>query len=89
MAQKTTTDHKEIRKWIETHNGVPTVIENTEEGKGAGLLRVHFPEASDDGQFKKIGWDKFFETFDEKKLAFIYQDDKESTFHKFIDRNNK
>jgi hypothetical protein len=89
MAQKTTTDHVEIRKWIEAHNGVPTVIEDTEDGKGAGLLRVHFPKASDDGQFKEIGWDKFFDTFDKKDLAFIYQDDKESTFHKFIDRNNK
>ena len=87
MSQKTTTDHVEIRKWIEQHNGVPTVIENTEGGEGAGLLRVHFPEASDDGSFKNIGWDKFFDTFDKKELAFIYQDDKDSTFHKFINRN--
>lgn len=87
MAQKSTTDHNEIKQWAEDHHGVPAVIKNTEEGSGAGLLRIHFPENSDDQDFKELSWDNFFDTFDKKGLEFIYQDEKESTFHKFIDKN--
>lgn len=86
MSQKTTTDHNEIKRWAEAHNGIPSVIKNTEQGSGAGLLRIHFPENSSDDDFKKVSWDTFFETFDKKDLKFIYQDDKDSTFHKFISK---
>ena len=83
---KKTTDHQEIKRWVEAHDGVPTVIEDTESGKGEGVLRIHFPKASADDQFKEISWDDFFETFDEKELAFLYQDEPDSTFHKLVSR---
>lgn len=87
MGQKITTDHNEIKSWAEEHNGMPTVVKNTEDGPGAGLLRIHF-EQSQDNDLKEISWDDFFNTFENKSLAFLYQDEKDSTFHKFVDRND-
>ena len=45
---KKTTDHQEIKRWVEAHDGVPTIIEDTESGEGEGVLRIHFPKASSD-----------------------------------------
>ena len=81
-----TTDHQEIKRWVEAYGGVPTVIEDTESREGEGVLRIHFPKASADDQFKEILWDDFFETFDKKQLAFLYQDESDSTFHKLVSR---
>lgn len=83
--QKTTTNHTEIKNWAQEHNGVPAVIKDTEEGSGAGVLRIHF-DNSDDSNFKQVSWSEFFDTFDKKDLAFLYQDEKDSTFHKFINK---
>ena len=83
---KKTTDHQEIKRWVEAHDGVPTIIEDTESGEGEGVLRIHFPKASSDDQFKEISWDNFFEIFDKKQLAFLYQDEPDSTFHKLVSR---
>jgi hypothetical protein len=63
-------------------------VKGTEHGgEHAGLLRVAF---RDDENLEDIGWDDFFEKFDESKLAFLYQDKtkdgKESRFFKFIER---
>lgn len=85
---KKTTDHQKIKSWTEAHGGVPTVVKGTESGSGKGVLRIHFPKASSDQDFKEISWDEFFEQFEENKLAFLYQDEKDSTFHKFVNRDN-
>ena len=86
----TTTDHRIIKKWIEERGGVPAIVADTEDKQaGAGLLRVRFSDESKD-DLKKTDWDTFFKTFDEKKLAFLYQDEtkdgKESRFFKFVNR---
>lgn len=87
---KTTTDHHEIQKWVEERNGQPAIVKGTEENEdSAGLLRIRFTDESKD-ELKAVGWDTFFETFEEKKLAFLYQDKtkdgKESRFFKFVSR---
>ena len=85
---KTTTDHKEIRKWIEDRKGHPTVVHGTEGKDGEGILRVDFREPDD--KLEPIGWDDFFKTFDDRKLAFLHQDEtkdgKPSRFNKFVHR---
>ena len=85
---KTTTDHDEIRKWIEARKGRPTVVHGTEGKDGDGILRVDFQEPDD--KLDGIGWDEFFKTFDDRKLAFLHQDKtkdgKESRFNKFVSR---
>ena len=84
-SSKTTTDHKVIKKWIEDHGGKPATVKGTHKGEEAGLLRVNFPGYAEDN-LEDISWDEFFKKFDESKLAFLYQDEKDSRFSKFVAR---
>ena len=85
---KTTTDHEEIQRWAEKRGGRPATVRGTEErGEHAGVLRIAF---TDDEDLETIGWNDFFEKFDEAGLAFLYQertkDGEESRFFKFVER---
>ncbi len=84
----TTTDHDEIKKWIEERKGRPTVVEGTEGKDGEGILRVDFAEP--DEKLHEVEWDVFFKTFDDRELAFLHQDKtadgKVSRFNKFVHR---
>jgi hypothetical protein len=84
----TTTDHKAIRHWIEERKGRPSVVKGTEGRDGEGILRVDFREPDD--KLETIDWDIFFETFEDRKLAFLHQDrtadGKVSRFFKFVRR---
>ncbi len=71
---KTTTDHDEIRRWVEERGGQPATVKGTGGDDDAGLLRIDFPGGSGD-RLEEISWEDFFEKFDEKKLAFLYQDE--------------
>ena len=86
----TTTDHDEIRSWVEARGGQPTVVASTRSSKGPGILRIDFPGFSGAGSLKPVDWDDFFERFDEAGLAFLYQDrtagGRPSRFNKFVDR---
>ncbi len=83
-----TTDHQVIRRWIETRKGHPSVVSATHSRqKGStGLLRVDFDEPED--ALEEISWDEFFDTFDSNNLAFLFQDEKQSRFHKFVNRDS-
>ncbi len=87
---KTTTNHQEIKSWVEKRGGKPAIVSGTENNEDpAGLLRIQFSDDSDNN-LKETDWDTFFETFEEKKLAFLYQektkDGKESRFFKLVNR---
>lgn len=41
----TTTDHDEIRKWVESNNGKPACVRDTGKGDDRGVLRFNFPGA--------------------------------------------
>src|SRR5690349_9846866 len=91
---KRTTDHDEIRKWVESRGGKPTSIEGTEEkGEDAGLLRIDFPTGAGDPPLEPISWEAFFEKFDKEKLAMVYQEEKAngepSFFCKFVNREKE
>jgi hypothetical protein len=88
-----TTDHAKIREWAEARNGKPARAHGTGSVDDAGLLRIDFPEregAEDDDELEEITWDEFFEKFDEKRLAFVYQEQtaagRQSRFSKFVSR---
>ena len=87
---KTTTDHKTIKKWVETRRGKPAAVKSTESPGDVGMLRIDFPGYRGEGSLEEISWDDFFAKFDEKNLAFVYQDEtskgEESRFFKFVSR---
>jgi hypothetical protein len=86
---KTTTNHEEIKKWVEERGGHPAIVKGTEKG-GSALLRIDYPGFSGEDRLEEIEWDEFFEIFDENKLAFLYQDEtadgEKSRFSKFVER---
>jgi hypothetical protein len=87
---KTTTDHDEIRRWVEARGGRPAAVRETGSDGDPGILRVDFGD-QDEG-LEEISWEEFFRAFDENQLAFLYQDEtesgSESRFNKFISREN-
>jgi hypothetical protein len=85
---KVTTNHKEIRRWMEERDGEPATVKSTESNGNPGILRVDYPGYGGEDRLEKISWEAFFEAFDKNKLAFLYQDDKDSRFSKFIDRES-
>ena len=81
---KTTTDHEEIRRWVEERGGQPARVEGTQ------LLRIDYPGYSGEGTLEPIEWNEFFKVFDKNNLVFLYQektkDGGKSRFSKFVDR---
>lgn len=71
---KSTTDHDEIRRWVEERGGRPALaVEHQDQPLG---LRIEFPE--DRGQqdgLLVISWEEFFRKFDEDNLVFLYRDE--------------
>jgi hypothetical protein len=90
-ASYTTTDHDVIRAWAEARNGRPATVSGTENsGQGGGVLRIDFDEAED--RLDEANWDDFFEVFDDRGLAFVYQektsDGETSRFNRFVNRDS-
>ena len=86
---KTTTDHDEIRRWVEERGGRPASVKDTgSNGDDPGILRIDFGD-QDEG-LEEISWDEFFQAFDDNKLAFLHQDTTDggdqSRFNKFVSR---
>lgn len=86
-----TTDHKEIKKWAEARGGTPAIVKSTLNDEGSAILRVDFPGFSGEDTLEEVSWDRFFEIFEEQRLAFLYQDQtanrKPSRFNKFVRRD--
>jgi hypothetical protein len=87
---KTTTDQEEIRRWVEERGGRPAIVRGTENGDG-GVLRIDFPGGAGTESLEHVSWDEWFRIFDEKELAFLYQEQKASgegsTFFKLVRRD--
>ena len=90
-----TTDHNEIQRWAEDRGGKPACVQGT-GGKGdIGMLRIEFPGKPNakDAKLQPISWDDFFEKFDERGLALVYQDKtargQKSNFNKLVSREQE
>jgi hypothetical protein len=87
---RTTTDHDEIRRWVEEHDGEPARVRGTGDDDDPGILRIDFPGGAGEDQLEHISWDDWFAKFDENGLAFLYQEKKasgeDSTFFKLVNR---
>ncbi len=84
---ETTTDHDTIRKWAESKGGKPAAVTRTHKGADVGIIRIMFPDApnSKHDALTEISWDEFFEEFEKRELALIY--DKDSLFSKLVGRD--
>lgn len=88
-SSRVTIDHAEIKSWIEEKGGRPVKVKVTGDDGDIGILRIDFEE--EDGpeeNLEEISWEVFFEQFEKKRLAFLYQIDGESRFFKLISRDN-
>lgn len=88
---RTTTDHRLIRQWVEERGGHPARVRGTGAGHDGGLLRIDFPNVGREHELEAISWEEFFEKFEEKRLAFLYQErqasGEESRFSKLVSRD--
>jgi hypothetical protein len=85
---KTTKDHEEIRRWAEERGGKPAHVKSTGSGEDIGILRIDFPGYSGAGSLESITWEQWFEKFDERNLALLYQEEtaggQRSNFNKIV-----
>jgi hypothetical protein len=86
---KTTTDLNVIKKWAEERDGKPTKVKGVGR-KDDGIIRINFPGYSGEDSLEDISWDEWYKIFQDRKLAFLYQDEttggKESRFFKLVER---
>jgi hypothetical protein len=89
-AAKATTDHEFIRRWAEERGGRPARVKGTGDGGDPGMLRIDFPGYAEES-LEEISWEDWFAKFEEKNLAFLYQERTDggiSRFFKLVDRGS-
>lgn len=90
--QNVTIDHEFIRKWAEERGARPAAVERTASDGDIGIIRLDFPGYSGSDSLVEISWDEFFEKFEEKELALVYQDKtadgQKSNFNKLVSRSS-
>lgn len=67
-------DHARIQKWVEDRGGKPATVKGSGGSETAGILRVDFPGYTGKTELVAIPWDVFFKKFDERGLAFLFQE---------------
>ena len=86
----TTTDHKEIIRWVEEHDGRPAAVKGTGSKGDPGVLRLDFTGGAGEDELEHISWHEWFKKFEESKLALLYQEQKasgeDSTFFNLVNR---
>jgi hypothetical protein len=84
---ETTTNHDTIRQWAEKKGGKPAAVDRTHKDGDVGIIRIMFPDApnSEHSALVEISWDEFFEEFEARQLALLY--DEGSLFSKIVGRD--
>jgi hypothetical protein len=67
-----TTNHEVIKRWAEERDATPATVKGTEHGDLLGVLTFDF--GGDNERLRHVSWDEWFETFDRRRLNFIYQE---------------
>jgi len=87
-----TTDHEEIRRWAEERDAKPSCVRGTGGKDYVGMLRLDFPGYTGEDKLEHITWNEWFEKFDERKLALVFQEEtasgEKSNFNKLVSREN-
>lgn len=85
-----TTDHDEIRRWVETRGGRPARVRGNLDPDEVALLRLDFGDPGE--PLASISWDEFFRKFDAGDLALLYREQEKqhepSRFHQLVHRGN-
>ncbi|HEX7359741.1 MAG TPA: hypothetical protein VF283_04550 [Bryobacteraceae bacterium] len=86
---KVTFDHEEIRRWAEERNAKPACVKGTGGEGDTGMIRLDFP-GYPAASLEHISWEDWFEKFDERNLALLYQEmtaeGQKSNFNKLVSR---
>jgi len=86
----TTTDHDQIRRWVEERGGCPAHVKATGSDDDPGIIRIDYTGFSGEETLERLSWEQWFEAFETNGLAFLYQDDtadgEESRFSKLVSR---
>ena len=70
-----TTDWKVIKRWVEERGGRPAIVKARSRGDYiAAPPRIDFAQYRSAGIFQRLSWEDFFKKFEEKRLAFVYQE---------------
>jgi hypothetical protein len=95
---KITWNHQEIKKWAEKHNGKPAVFDDPNALGDKLGIRIDFKGKRDerymsvDVKTRLVTWKRFFEIFDRRNLAFVYNEKNEpvdkTLAYIFINRKN-
>jgi hypothetical protein len=89
---KTTTDHDEIRRWVEERDGQPAAVKATGRKDDPGILRIDFPGGAGEDTLEHISWSEWFEKFEDNQLAAVFQEKTSkggtSRFFKLVSRNH-
>jgi hypothetical protein len=80
----TTTDHEQIRQWVEENNGRPACVKGTGQGNDVGMIRIDFDEQEE--SLSPITWERWFDAFERNKLALLHA--KDSRFNKLVNRES-
>jgi hypothetical protein len=85
-----TTDHHEIRRWVEDVGGRPARARIAASGAATDVPRLDIPGEAKNENLEPISWDDWFRKFDEAGLALLYEergpDGSGSTFNKLVQR---
>ncbi|QHE69517.1 hypothetical protein [Rhodococcus sp. WAY2] len=85
---RTTTDHTEIRRWVDRHDGAPARVGNAGSPETV-VLRLDFAGGASEEALERISWDDWFSAFDRFALAFRYRDadaGEDGTFFELVPR---
>ena len=69
-----TTHHEVIKRWAEARGAIPATVPETEHGDHLGVLRFDFGGHNEN--LKQVSWQQWFDTFDLRRLNFIYQEER-------------
>lgn len=75
---KATTDHQQIKSWVEERGGAPAVVKGTGSGNDPGILRIDFPDYASEESLRQISWDEFFDKFEKEQFAFLFREEEET-----------
>jgi hypothetical protein len=82
-----TRQHDKIRSWAEARGGRPATVPGTEHGDHLGVLGIDFPGYKTDN-LQRVSWDRWFGTFDDRSLEFVYlevkKDGTQSNFFRLV-----